>query len=193
MKRLYLIGGPMGVGKTTVCRMLKRELPACVFLDGDWCWDMDPFQVTEETKKMVLENITFLLNQFLRCSAYENIVFCWVMHQQDILDAILGNLEPGDWEAQAFSLVCSPEELTRRLLRDVEEGIRTADVIPRSLERLGCYEGLDTCHIDVTGLTPEETARLVVQKHSRTGIDNKNAGLPRKEEKENHGKLQGLH
>lgn len=166
MKRLYLIGGPMGVGKTTVCRMLKRELPSCVFLDGDWCWDMDPFQVTEETKKMVLENITFLLNQFLRCSAYENIVFCWVMHQQDILDTILGNLEPGDWEAQAFSLVCSPEELMRRLLRDVEEGIRTADVIPRSLERLGCYAGLDTCHIDVTGLTPEETARLVVQKRA---------------------------
>lgn len=26
MKRLYLIGGPMGVGKTTVCRELQRRL-----------------------------------------------------------------------------------------------------------------------------------------------------------------------
>ena len=27
MKRLYLIGGTMGVGKTTVCQNLKRLLP----------------------------------------------------------------------------------------------------------------------------------------------------------------------
>ena len=53
MKNLYLIGGTMGVGKTTVCRQLKEDLPRSVFLDGDWCWDASPFQVTEETKTMV--------------------------------------------------------------------------------------------------------------------------------------------
>ena len=42
----------MGVGKTTVCQKLKRLLQNSVFLDGDWCWDMDPFVVTEETKAM---------------------------------------------------------------------------------------------------------------------------------------------
>ena len=50
MKRLYLIGGPMGVGKTTVCQELKRLTAPSVFLDGDWCWDMEPFQVTAETR-----------------------------------------------------------------------------------------------------------------------------------------------
>ena len=49
-KILYLIGGTMGVGKTTVCQRLKMDLPNSVFLDGDWCWDANPFQVTEETK-----------------------------------------------------------------------------------------------------------------------------------------------
>ena len=34
--------GPSGVGKTTVCQMLKRRLPRAAFLDGDWCWDMGP-------------------------------------------------------------------------------------------------------------------------------------------------------
>ncbi|MGF0031660.1 AAA family ATPase [Bariatricus sp. SGI.154] len=81
MKNIYLIGGMMGVGKTTTCRILKNKLPNCVFLDGDWCWDMHPFQVTPKIKKMVMENICFLLNQFIRCSAYENIIFCWVMHE----------------------------------------------------------------------------------------------------------------
>ena len=81
MKTLYLIGGTMGVGKTAVSQQLKHDLPNAVFLDGDWCWDASPFQVTEETKAMVTENICYLLNQFLHCSAYENVIFCWVMHQ----------------------------------------------------------------------------------------------------------------
>lgn len=64
MKHLYIIGGTMGVGKTTVCQILKQKLPNAVFLDGDWCWDSSPFQVTEETKIMVMHNICFLLNQW---------------------------------------------------------------------------------------------------------------------------------
>ena len=84
MKRLYVIGGTMGVGKTTVCRRLARRLPNSAFLDGDWCWDMHPFQVTEETRRMVVDNICFVLNSFLRCSAFESVVFCWVMHRQEI-------------------------------------------------------------------------------------------------------------
>lgn len=68
MKQVYLIGGTMGVGKTTTCRLLKEKLENSVFLDGDWCWDMHPFIVNEETRKMVMENIVFLLNQFIHLS-----------------------------------------------------------------------------------------------------------------------------
>ena len=35
MKTLYLVGGTMGVGKTTTCKALQRLLPNSVFLDGD--------------------------------------------------------------------------------------------------------------------------------------------------------------
>ena len=56
MKKLYIIGGTMGVGKTTVGQQLKKDLPNSVFLDGDWCWDADPFQVTEETKTLDYTN-----------------------------------------------------------------------------------------------------------------------------------------
>ena len=93
MKRLYLLGGTMGVGKTTVSQQLKQDLPNGVFLDGDWCWDADPFQVTEETISMVIRNICYLLNSFLHCTAYENIIFCWVRHEQSILDAITNLLD----------------------------------------------------------------------------------------------------
>ena len=153
MKRLYLIGGTMGVGKTTVCQILKRQMPNCVFLDGDWCWDMEPFQVNEETKAMVMENICFLLNNFLRCSAYENIVFCWVMHEQGIIDEILRKLDVGKYQ----------EELERRIRKDIETGLRTEDVLERSKSRLPLYETLNTIKIDVSGFSPRETAGEILR------------------------------
>ena len=87
MKRLYMIGGPMGVGKTAACRQLQQLLDRSVFLDRDWCWDAHPFQVTEETREMVLENISFLLNSFLRCSAScisDDTVHCLLLGHQHI-------------------------------------------------------------------------------------------------------------
>ena len=162
MKKLYMIGGTMGVGKTSACQILKQKLDNSVFLDGDWCWDMHPFQVTQETKKMVLENIAFLLNNFIQCSAYENIIFCWVMHEQDIIDDILSRLDTAGCQIRSISFVCSEEALRARLQKDVNMGIRTADVIPRSLERVPMYEKLDSVKVDISGLSPEQAAEMVI-------------------------------
>lgn len=147
-KTLYLIGGPMGIGKTTVGQQLKRELPCSVFLDGDWCWDADPFQVTEETKAMVLDNICHLLGNFLRCTAYENVIFCWVMQEQSIIDTILGRLDTAGCVVKCVSLVADESELRSRLEKDIERGLRTSDVIERSIARLPLYRSLDTHRID---------------------------------------------
>lgn len=158
MKRLLLIGGTMGVGKTAASQELKRLLPRAVFLDGDWCWDADPFVVTDETKAMVLDSIAYLLNNFLRCSAYEHVIFCWVMHQQSILDALLAQLDTTDCDVFAISLVCSAGTLARRIEGDVAAGRRTPDVLERALPRLPLYEALDTVKVRTDDLTPQETA-----------------------------------
>ena len=135
MKRLYMIGGPMGVGKTAACRQLQQLLDRSVFLDGDWCWDAHPFQVTEETREMVLENISFLLNSFLRCSAYDHVIFCWVLHRREIWEDLLRRLtEP--YVLRAVSLVCTPETLRSRLEGDILAGKRIPDVLDRSLAYL---------------------------------------------------------
>lgn len=39
----------MGEGKTSTCQILKMKSQDSVFLDGDWCWDMYLFKVTQET------------------------------------------------------------------------------------------------------------------------------------------------
>ncbi|MBE6037782.1 MAG: nucleotide kinase [Anaerofustis stercorihominis] len=163
MKNIYLIGGAMGVGKTTACRELKRKLDKSVFLDGDWCWDMDPFVVTEETKKMVTDNICYLLNNFIKCSEYENIIFCWVMHEQYIIDDILGRLNTNGCNVRCISLICGADSLAERLKKDIQKGIRSEDIIQRSLSYLPLYDKLTTEKINISNISPEDAANIIIK------------------------------
>ncbi|MCC0638647.1 MULTISPECIES: AAA family ATPase [unclassified Clostridioides] len=156
MKNIYIIGGTMGVGKTTVCQSLKLILKNSVFLDGDWCWDMHPFQITVETKKMVLSNICSLLNNFIKCSTFENIIFCWVMHEQSIIDTIISCLDISDCRVINISLICDETVLRKRLKTDGEEGLRFTDVIERSVNYLPMYEILATTKINVSNKSVKE-------------------------------------
>lgn len=162
MKTIYLIGGTMGVGKTTVCQCLKQMLPNSVFLDGDWCWDANPFLVTEETKRMVLDNICYLLNNFIYCSAYKTIIFCWVMHQQEIIDEIVERLDTQNCTVKAISLVCDEDTLKKRLQRDIDSGVRTADVVGRSLDRIPMYRALHTVKIETSCKSVEAVAEEIL-------------------------------
>ena len=161
MKHVIFVNGPMGVGKTTTCQELKKLLPHCVFLDGDWCWDMSPFVVNEETKQMVLQNIIFLLNQFLSCSQFEYVLFCWVMQDANIMKEISQRLQ-GSFSQHAFSLLCSPQVLTQRLKSDIQKGKRQEDVLKRSLSYLPLYTDMPTLSIDVSNCTPKESAKQIL-------------------------------
>ena len=96
--------------------------------------------VNEETKAMVIRNICFLLNNFLHCSAYENIIFCWVMHEQEIIDSIVENLDMGNCQLKCISLRAGEQSLRDRLQKDVRQGLREADVIHRSMRGFRCIK-----------------------------------------------------
>lgn len=163
MKKLILINGTMGVGKSTVCKLLLKKLQPSVYLDGDWCWNMNPFVVSEENKAMVLNNITHLLNAYLNNSGYEYIIFCWVIHQEEIFQQILEPLSKNEFDLYKVSLVCSEQALRERLGRDVTNGIREPDVIERSVTRIPLYRAMDTQKIDVSSCSPLEAAEQIIK------------------------------
>ncbi len=153
MKHVYLIGGPMGIGKSTICNQLNQDLDHSVFLDGDWCWNMDPFVVNQDTKNMVLDNITHCLNNFIHTPGIENIIFCWVMHKQDIINQIIQKLDTEGVDIHLISLICEKEELIKRMLIDRRDN----KTIRKSLQYLELYKDLDTQKIDVTTLDVQKT------------------------------------
>jgi hypothetical protein len=163
MKNLIIVGGTMGVGKTATCRELQKILPRNVFLDGDWCWNMHPFVVTDETIAMVNSNIAHLLNGFLACSEFENVIFCWVLHEQHILDDLIRALDLNGCTTHCFSLVSTEQALVERLSRDIAAGKRGSDITERSVARISLYDELDTVKIDVSTISPADAARRITE------------------------------
>ena len=103
MKKVIFISGTMGSGKSTISRLCSEQLTRSVWLDGDWCWMMHPFQVSDQTKAMVLNNITYLLNQFLAQPDFDYILFSWVRNDPEIVRSILKRLH-GEFTFNHFTL-----------------------------------------------------------------------------------------
>lgn len=110
---------------------------------------------------MVTGNIVYLLRNFLRCSAYETVIFGWVMHQREIIDGLLEQLQDLDFRFYLFTLTLSEGALRARLEHDIANGVRSADVIERSVARLPLYDTMDSIKIDVSSIRPEEAAQRI--------------------------------
>lgn len=162
MKTLYLIGGAMGVGKSTVCGELNKTLPKSVYLDGDWCWNMDPFVVTEETKAMVLSNAQYLLNSFICCSELDNIIFSWVMDREEIISDLLSGLSLASARVVKISLVADKSALADRISRDIAAGKRDESALEKGLARLPLYDDVSAIKIDTTNKTISQICDEIV-------------------------------
>ena len=158
MKRLFLVGGPMGVGKSAVCKQLIKKPQPGVYLDGDWCWNMSPFSVTDETKAMVMDNICAMLTRFLACPELRYVIFGWVLHRQEIWDELLHRLPLEQVRVTCVALTASEGTLRNRLEADVAAGLRKADAVERGLSYLPLYAGLNIPLLNTDRLTPAQAA-----------------------------------
>lgn len=162
MKKLLMINGSMGVGKTTVCQALKHLLKPCAFLDGDWCWDMEPFQVTQENKKMVLDNIAYLLNSYLQNSAFSYVIFCWVVPAESIWEEILSHITAQDFCVYKITLLANEQTLSQRILLDAIHP-RQEDTLQKSLSYLPFYSHMNTNRIHTDDKSVSEICEEIIR------------------------------
>lgn len=151
MKKLIFIGGPMGVGKTTLAKELMKKLPSAVYLDGDWCWYTNPWILNEETRKIVILNASDMLKRFIESKSYQTIIFTWILYDNSIIKELTDRLPMNLVTFYNISLIADENTIVKRLEKDISDGIRPQIVIPRSKERLKHYPYVDSIHVDTTG------------------------------------------
>lgn len=162
-KKLIIINGTMGVGKSATCKDLYKKLENSVWLDGDWCWTINPFIVNDENKKMVEDNIVYLLRNFLMNSSLKYVIFNWVIHEEGIFDLILNRLKDLEFELFKITLICSEEVLRDRILKDANTNGRIDRNLDNSLQRLSLYNNMDTVKVDTSYVSIDEITDNIIK------------------------------
>ena len=121
-KKLILISGSPCVGKTAVGTRLFESYYNSAYLDGDWCWCVHPFSVTDPRLRNGDKSMSFVLSNYLD-SDFETVFFTSVvLTDARIREGILNGITSKDYTIIAFTLTCSEETLKKRHDKRGDEG-----------------------------------------------------------------------
>lgn len=164
MKKIIVIVGPNGVGKSTTAETLLKKYTKCAYVDSDWCRAINPFPFTEATKKAVIENIYCLFKNYLLCNDIELIVFPYGFHgeRKGIFDIVIQRLKDDGLEFEIFPIIlkCTLEENLKRAMADG----RDIERIQRGIKNtFSFYDEFDYPSIDTTKLNPNQVVELLIE------------------------------
>lgn len=164
MKKIIVILGSNGVGKSTTAKILLNIYNRCAYVDSDWCRAINPFPFTEATKKTVTENIFCLFKNYLLCDDIDTLVFTYGLHgeRREIFKEVIRRLkgELIEFEVCPVILKCSMEENLKRALSDGRDEERIRRGIKNTFY---FYDDFEYPVIDSTELTPEQVAQKILE------------------------------
>ena len=82
------------------------------------------------------------------------------MHKRAVVEDLLARLDLSGARFFLFTLDVSEAELTRRLSRDVERGLRDSGIVERSLARRREFDAFGEV-VPADGISPAEAARAI--------------------------------
>ena len=122
MKKLILLSGSPCVGKTTIGQYLFEQYNNSAYLDGDWCWCVNPFSVEDKRLRNGDKSMSFVLSNYLQ-SEFDYVFFTSVvLTDSGIRENILKNITADDYEVIGITLTCSEETLVKRHDERGDEG-----------------------------------------------------------------------
>lgn len=148
--KVIILNGPMGVGKTTVGKLIAEKCPGTAFIDGDWCMDLHPFVGSRETKAMAVDNILHMIGNYMKCSACKMIVLVWLMDDPWVLQSLTEGLIALQAEIRNVTLVCDRENLLCRWENDHTCEWRTDEWLKVSLSSLPAFAAMENT-LDTAG------------------------------------------
>ncbi len=164
MKELIVLIGPNGVGKSTVAENIVRIHEKSAFVDSDWCRVINPFEITEITKRIIAENIYCLLRNYLTCEEINTVVFTYSWHgeRKEIYDKVIKKLKNDNivFNENIIILKCSIQENIRRARENRRDSVR----INRGIRRtFSFYDKYNYLCIDTTEMEPVQVAEQIIE------------------------------
>ncbi len=160
---VIILNGPMGVGKTTVGTAIADKCPGTAFIDGDWCMDLHPFVGNSETKKMAIDNILHMVENYKKCSLCKSVVISWLMDDEWVISELVAGLRKLGVDFETATLVCDEIQLRKRWSEDLTCPWRTEEWLNRSLHSLEYFLCRNDC-LDTGGSSVEEVAEKIIKK-----------------------------
>jgi len=161
--KVIVINGPMGVGKTTVGKLIADQTPGTAFIDGDWCMDIHPFVGNRETKVMAIDNILYMIGNYMKCSECRMVVLVWLMDDAWVREKIREGLAALQAEVHSVTLICDRDALIKRWKNDKSCEWRTDKWLEASLSSLPGFAAMENA-IDTDGLSAERVAEIITNR-----------------------------
>ncbi len=164
MKRLIVIIGPNGVGKSTTAQSLLNQISRSAYVDSDWCRVINPFPATDETRKAITDNIYCLLRNYLVCKDIQTVIFPYGFHgdRKARFDEVMQRLNDNHIEfSMKFVIIkCTLEENIKRAKKDRREEERIWRGIKNTFH---FYDDYQYPVIDTTNLSPKQAAARIME------------------------------
>lgn len=165
LKKLIVIIGPNGVGKTTTASEFRNRCSNSAYIDAEWCRCINPFYpLTDATRELVINNIFCLLKNHLLCQDINTIVFPYSFHggRKENFDIVIQRLrdEGIEFELRFVILKCSYDENVRRARKDRRDEERVQRGMKNTFE---FYDNYDYPVIDTTDLEPRQVVEKIMQ------------------------------
>lgn len=162
-KTVLFLCGPNGIGKTTICKEIIKQLPNSAYVDSDPCRIMNPFVLNDETISTISKNISDLLINYLKCPIVNTVVFSYGFHgrRKEVFQKIIPEISKVEHDFIPFLLWCSKAENINRMNVDN----RSANRIQRTLnESRKAFDDVTYSKLDITNLTVSEAAKTIITK-----------------------------
>lgn len=163
MKNLLFICGPNGIGKTTICKEIIKQLPNSAYVDSDSCRMMNPFMLDDTTIPTISKNISDLIANYFNCTSVHSVVFSYGFHgrRKEVFQNVLSQIADIEYHFIPFLLWCNEEENIKRMTSDDRSPDRIQKAITESRK---AFDDITYPKIDISDFSAYESALEIINK-----------------------------
>lgn len=165
MKKLFLINGRGGTGKTNVAESLFELLEKTALLDIDHLMKVKPWEFDDQLSLLGVDNASALIDNYFK-AGYSSVVLSGGVYNQVLMDHLMKMLS-SDCKIYFVWLSASKEVRDKRRLgrdrddADTDEHFDFIDSLFPELEELEIKNG-EFIKIDTSEKTPDEISQTLV-------------------------------